>query len=274
MVEKVTFDAANRLIIVNTGITQLDAETDLYSAAKREWKDDIELNKLRLPFRTVAGDPLGQNREVGAYFFLQNQSGADWRIRPDEADHELVILGNLYAEDSEAPMFVPTLGSYTVTISMERSSLTQVLISGSGVTEQDKVDISNKVWDHSVGVEVASDLNTPDQYKADVSALDNPDQFKANISELATTAQLDEHMQLLNDHVSDMNEAVDTIKAHLLHLLQIERGRWEIDEKTCTLTYFDYNGDVLVSFTLQDAEGRPSLEAIRRRVPIALGDHR
>jgi len=147
MVDKVSFDADNRLVIVNEGETSLDAEADLYSAAKRTWKNDSTLNKLRPPFRTVAGDPIGDNRVIGAYFFLQNQAGAGWRIRPYEADHELTIFGNLYAEDSYYPMLVPTLGGYTVAIHIEKSSLTQKLISGSGVTEQDKLDIADKVWD-------------------------------------------------------------------------------------------------------------------------------
>ena len=158
MVEKVIFDADSRLIIVDNGVTSLDAEIDLYSAAKREWKDDPTLNKLKPPFRTVAGDPLGGTRVVGAYFFLQNQVGADWRIRPSEADHELVIVGNLYPEDSTQPMIVPTLGEYTVTVHIEKSSLTQKIISGSGVTQQDKEEIAEEVWTHTDGLKL-SDLH-------------------------------------------------------------------------------------------------------------------
>jgi len=158
LTEKVTFDADNRLIIVDNGITSLDAEVDLYSAAKRMWKDDVTLNKLKLPFRTVAGDPLGGSRVVGAYFFLQNQVGADWRIRPSEADHELMIIGNLYSEDPTQPMITPTLGDYTVTVHIEKSSLTQKLISGSGVTQQDKEDIAEEVWTHTDGLKL-SDLH-------------------------------------------------------------------------------------------------------------------
>ena len=163
MVEKVIFDADSRLIIVDNGVTSLDAEIDLYSAAKREWKDDPTLNKLKLPFRTVAGDPLGGTRVVGAYFFLQNQVGADWRIRPSEADHELVIVGNLYPEDSTQPMIVPTLGEYTVTVHIEKSSLTQKIISGSGITQQDKKDIAVEVWgleSRGEAIDITRKLNT------------------------------------------------------------------------------------------------------------------
>ncbi|GAH00150.1 unnamed protein product, partial [marine sediment metagenome] len=129
MVEKVTFDPDNRLIIINDGVTSLDAEIDLYSAAKREWKDDETLNKLKLPLRTIAGDPLPGGKFYGAAFFLQNQAG--WRIRPHEADHELMLVGNLYPEDEFLPIIIPTIGPYTVTVSMERSSLTQMILTGS-----------------------------------------------------------------------------------------------------------------------------------------------
>lgn len=123
MAEKVTFDPVNRLIIVKTGIIELDAKVDLYSDAKEDWKTDATLNKLRFPFRTIGGDPLGQGLTVGAYFFLQNSNG--WRLRPQEADHELRIVGNLYPEDSAQGTIVPTLGGYTVMVRLETSSLTQ-----------------------------------------------------------------------------------------------------------------------------------------------------
>jgi hypothetical protein len=123
MAEKVTFDPVNRLIIVDNGITELDAKVDLYSDAKEDWASDATLNKLRLPFRTIGGDPLGGGLTAGAYFFLQNQNG--WRLRPYEGDHELRIVGNFYPEDAGSPVIVPTLGDYTVLVRLETSSLTQ-----------------------------------------------------------------------------------------------------------------------------------------------------
>lgn len=123
MAGKVTFDASNRLIIVQSGITELDVKADLYSDAKEDWKTDAVLNRLRFPFRTVGGDPLGGGITAGAYFFLQNDNG--WRLRPQEADHELTLVGNLYPEDSAQAVVVPTLGAFTVLVRLETSSLTQ-----------------------------------------------------------------------------------------------------------------------------------------------------
>ena len=124
MAVKVTVDLSNKLIIVNNGITSLDAEVDLYSDLKEDWVTNAsgELG-FEFPFRTVGGDPLPGGLEAGAFFFLRNDLG--WRIRPYEGDHELIIMGNLYPEAIAYPMAVPTLGGYTVSISWERSSLTQ-----------------------------------------------------------------------------------------------------------------------------------------------------
>lgn len=123
MAEKVTFDPVNRLIIVDSGITELDVKVDLYSDAKEDWKSDATLNKLRFPFRTIGGDPLGGGRFAGAYFFLQNDNG--WRLRPYEGDHELTLVGNFYPEDSAQGIIVPTVGDFTVLVRLETSSLTQ-----------------------------------------------------------------------------------------------------------------------------------------------------
>lgn len=123
---KVTFSGADKLIVVNNGITELDCKVDLYS----DWKEFVISGsnaKFRSAFRVFGGDPLGGDLKAGSFFFLQNQSGSDWRIRPFEGNHELVIVGNLYGEDTTLPLFVSTVGNYTVSIAIERSSLTQLV---------------------------------------------------------------------------------------------------------------------------------------------------
>ena len=145
MAAKVDIDLVGRRIVVKAGVTALDATVDLYSDLKEEWVSDAGgASKLTFPFRTTGGDPLPGGLKLGAYFFLRNDIG--WRIRPHEADHEMVVFGNLYPESAALPTFVPSLGDFTCVIMLERSSLTQVVVSGSGVTAQDKQDIHDKVW--------------------------------------------------------------------------------------------------------------------------------
>ena len=54
-----------------------------------------------------------------------------WKIRPQEADHQLLITGNLYPVPDSAAMFQSTLGDFQVVVSMRTSSLTQSIVSSS-----------------------------------------------------------------------------------------------------------------------------------------------
>lgn len=152
----ISFDGATKRIILPASTVQLDVARELYSFAKETWLTDPDLARLRFPFRTTGGDPLGGALTAGANFFLQNQAGQDWRIRPQEADHELTFVGNLYAEDPTLPITVTTLGDHTVSLFFERSSLTQQVATGSGVTQQDKTDIEALVAAGSVGTRLDS----------------------------------------------------------------------------------------------------------------------
>lgn len=126
------FDGPNKRILV-IGTSPISAQ-DLYS----RWKDWMLLatNSAFAPaFRSVAGDPIGSGNSIAPYFFLNTLDG--WRIRPDEADHELRINGNLYSEDPNLSLFAPTVGDYAVTVVIERSSAAIAVASGSGLsTEQ------------------------------------------------------------------------------------------------------------------------------------------
>lgn len=126
---KATFDGTNLLISVAPGEMEIDTQVDLYSAWK-DWVKQADNAKYPQAFRTIGGDSLGGVLRAGSYYFLQNELAESpsrgWRIRPAELDHELVISGNLFAEDTNVPVFVPTLGDFTVTIRLNTSSLTQL----------------------------------------------------------------------------------------------------------------------------------------------------
>lgn len=141
---KVTFDGPNRLIIIDSGETDLDAEIDLYS----DWKEWVLLSdnaKFFPAFRTVAGDPVSPTKSLSGHFFIQNQvqpdGGVGWRIRPPEEDIEVVIDGNLWLEDPSLAGLVPTLGGYTTQITVERSG-DSLTLGGA-----DPADIATAVWE-------------------------------------------------------------------------------------------------------------------------------
>jgi hypothetical protein len=152
MAQKVTVDLASKIIAVKPAVTSLDAEIDLYSDLKEDWL--LNANGefgFEFPFRTIGGDPLGGGLEAGAYFFLRNDLG--WRIRPQEANHELTITGNLFAEDTAQPIFVPTTGNWTVSIRLQTSSLTQLageILASDPITELSGAPPSAPTWRQAI----------------------------------------------------------------------------------------------------------------------------
>ena len=112
--EKVTHDATNRLIIVTetpvSGLITIDVLSELYSASKRAWLTDGSLNRLKFPWSAEGGTVLPSGQSTPRSFILQDP----WKIRPFEADHNLVLTGNIFAETGS--LTVPTLGSFRVEI--------------------------------------------------------------------------------------------------------------------------------------------------------------
>jgi len=133
LLSDVTFDGANKLIILANSVYDVDV-VELYSVWKT-WMTLSDNAKYVSAMRTVAGDPTIGAKKISPHFFLMN----GWKLRPSEADQTLTLTGNLYADEAEtygANITVPTLGDYTVTVNMSTSSdsLTTVV-----TTEVDEV---------------------------------------------------------------------------------------------------------------------------------------
>lgn len=161
-----TFDGPNKLIILNTGVDEVDAQIDIYSDWK-EWVIKSDNSKYLQALRTVGGDPIGAGQAISAYFFLLN----GWRVRPYEGDQYLQIEGNLYVDGGGSPV-VPTVGSYNVVASLVVSpqSITntvEVTAAEAVISEADKEDIANKVWEETTSAptsgtygEMVNDIKT------------------------------------------------------------------------------------------------------------------
>lgn len=120
----VTFDGANKIIQVNSGITAIDIRYDVYSRWK-EWVQTGDNAKWAPAFRVTGGDPIGAGRISPIYFFLIN----GWTIRPDDTsgNHELLVELNLYSDPSTNPRFTPVSG---ITISNLTSDIPGVTPQG------------------------------------------------------------------------------------------------------------------------------------------------
>ena len=144
-----TFDGTTLVITLDSGVTEVDAKVKLYSDWKEYYKTG-DNSKYAPAFDTIGGDDTTATGKVSAFFFLRNDLG--WRIKPPEENINITIVGNLYGRDPTLPIIKSTTGSFTVLVNIERdaSSVVETVTSGSGVTEQDKLDIADRVWDEAI----------------------------------------------------------------------------------------------------------------------------
>lgn len=118
----IAFDGATRRIILDsTAVTAAEAWSRWvdWHAANSQWP---------LAFRQVGGDSLGGGLFIPPYFFLQNS----WRVRPMEANHALIITGNLFVDGGGVPV-VNTLGAFNVSVQYTVPVQAQGISTGGGV---------------------------------------------------------------------------------------------------------------------------------------------
>ena len=135
----IIFDAAAKRIILDA--TSVTAE-EIFS----RWEDWLLLsdNLKYLPaFYHVGGTDLGGGLLIPNYFFLMNE----WRVRPLEGDHTLVITGNLFVDGGGVPV-VRTLGPYQVNVNYTVPVQAQG-ISTSGSVSPTVSQIAEAVWGYT-----------------------------------------------------------------------------------------------------------------------------
>lgn len=103
-----SFDGQNRIVSLDIGVLNFDVN-DLYS----RWKDWVLADNAEYAnaFNTIGGEPISSDgsQVISPYFFFVN----GWKIRPQEADHQLTITGNLLSLDGTQPT-IQTLGDFDV----------------------------------------------------------------------------------------------------------------------------------------------------------------
>ena len=142
MAAKLTADPDTRIIEITEapvdGFQALDVQEDIYEPLKDDWFSDSTLQNSKFPFRTF-GDPKTATTQIGPSVFFDNLNG--WRFQPFDADHTLVINGNIVGESSvegeNVPLFIGRAGRQ-ITILSEQSAQALTVQAGSGLsTEQD-----------------------------------------------------------------------------------------------------------------------------------------
>jgi len=114
------FDGKRKLIILENGEKEIDVRL-MYQSWK-SWFANIENIIYPIAMRYVGGDKIEENRRVGITYFLTN----GWKIKPYEANHTLIIKGNLYSDDGLFPV-VKTEGNYNVLVINKVSNLIDMI---------------------------------------------------------------------------------------------------------------------------------------------------
>jgi hypothetical protein len=143
MAAKVTFNASTRRIEVTqtpdaNGVINLNVKVDLYSDGKEDWLATPALQKARFPIEPKGGDtlPVGV---LGDSYILVN----GWKIQPYEADHTLIIEGNLFPEAE--PLVVDSVGAYRIDVTRQVSTLVEVRIDD---TQSADMSLMRKILDN------------------------------------------------------------------------------------------------------------------------------
>ena len=161
MGEKVTFNEIIKVIEIDeapdgNGDIIIDVKVDLYSDGKEDWVAAENLRKFHFPIEAVGGKPLPGEKDLGSSFFL----ASDWKIRPYDANHRLIINGNLYSVDGSDP-FIDTNSNFPVRVMQQVSDIVSTITvsSGSGLSTEehnqlfalpDEDIIANEVWEEEL----------------------------------------------------------------------------------------------------------------------------
>lgn len=135
---KVTFDPVEYRIVVTTvpisGVITLNFKVDVYSDGKEDWLASVALARNEFPIRAVGGEPLPGGLFLDATYFIS----PPWKIYPYDADHEVIVQGNVYRTDG-ASIFLPRAGR-TVT-----ATLLTTFSAGASGTAATPTEIANAV---------------------------------------------------------------------------------------------------------------------------------
>lgn len=127
-----TFDITNKIIQLTT-TDELDM-MDLYS----RWKDSVisSIANAEQAMRVIK-EPLAGSTFIGPYYFIMN----DWRIRPFDAAHELVVAGTV-VQDATSSLTPFKVDDLTNNVQIVRTVATEVQVVENATAE----DIATAVW--------------------------------------------------------------------------------------------------------------------------------
>ena len=139
---KLYADTTTKTLVVTlapdgNGEVSINAQIDVWSDLVEDWESTLALRRFAFPLVAIGGQTISAGK-LGTTFVLLDP----WQIQPYEADHELVIDGNLFTESALVRLIRPTVGGYTVTGTRNLSTLVEVVETGTtGLTTGESADL-------------------------------------------------------------------------------------------------------------------------------------
>lgn len=112
--DNVTIDFSQSLIVMDTGATEFSVP-GVYSI----WKDTIRIGnnaQYAFAYSVVGGNQISGPKSIPFYTFQAN----GWKVRPQEANHTLNVVGGVIVGESASDPFVDTLAPFTVRVLFEQ----------------------------------------------------------------------------------------------------------------------------------------------------------
>lgn len=138
------FDGVTRIIKepnVGSGNLTWNLEKDIYSAWKRWVQDNAQFEPA---FSVEGGTPIGNTGIFsGKTVILIN----NWKLEAGDWDHLSFVTGNLFSDDG---IDVVPNNNFSASLKTFGSVNAQGIATGSAVTEQDKTDIIDGVWNKDI----------------------------------------------------------------------------------------------------------------------------
>jgi len=158
---KFTFDGDNKLISIVSGTLEADIKSDIYSAWK-DWVHSGSNSAYLRAIRTVGGDPIDENTDLGDTYFLMNE----WRIKPYDGTYQIQLNGNLYHDDGVYIAIPPDGTDSNVMIRLQTSNLIQT-----SLINQPEIEYSS--YQNSVTVNISGSAGTEFPIGTPVSPVNN-----------------------------------------------------------------------------------------------------
>lgn len=154
-----TFDRTNLIMTLDAGLDVFDWE--YYYDEWKQWSLAHSTNRKCPPaFNTAGGeDVITGQLNAGSYYFFRNDLG--WRMRPAEEDATMYPTGNLIPQSSSLPIFVPTVGDFTVAIlglQPITQSVSPLLLTMTNIESQ--VNVSRKILQNKTQTDPVTGIMT------------------------------------------------------------------------------------------------------------------